>query len=236
MYLLKRSAYFFVILSVIAGCSSSKKTVGDKETPKEKVPDVVKEEPAKLPMFSYVENWLYRYNNGVEENEGRKISTIKYDREKNMVETEVYDQEGVLTERYTYAYDNKGNRVETIKYSPEGRVESRFSYEYDDKGRKTRTMEYKANGTLLKKYVYKYDDDDNLTEEIWYTPKDKVEQRFVYSYKNGKKTEGYNYSGKGELYYKYAYTYDDDGNLEEEIRYDKNGNPVAAVKSVEKGQ
>ena len=122
----------------------------------------------------------------------------KFNKQGNITEENIYDENGELTSKWKYKYDKDGNMTESNKYDENGDLTSKWKYKYDKDGNITESNTYDENGDLTYKYTYKYD-------------------------KDGNRTESNNYDKDGDLTYKWKYKYDKDGNMTESNKYDENG-------------
>lgn len=82
-------------------------------------------------------------------------------------------------------------------------------------------LSYFSDGVLddYREYIYA-EEGTNLLEEGLYNSEDEAEEKKVYTYKENLRTKMEIFNEKGELRSVHQYTYDDNGNLVEDILYD----------------
>ncbi len=224
---------------IIHGCSSSK------EVKEEKEENIVKEK--KIANLEEMERKYIKGNNikevekisfNFDENgkpvKEEKLSTIKYDTNGYIVETDIYNSKSELENIFTYDYKNN-LRIKTTRMTAEEKPDKYYTYQYNKYGNKTRSDRYNMSKVMDKYYLYEYDDSGNLSREIWYDKTGKEEYSIKYEYDdNGRKITAESYNQDDDLVYKYEYKYDSKGNIIEEIRYSPDGEKVGIIQYIYK--
>lgn len=130
------------------------------------------------------------------------------------VESEMYDKHNKLRGKIIYKYDNKNKRLSRDIYNEYGHITGKYLYVYDEKGYKTAYRCYNPKGEIVESWLYNNDDKGREIEVMHQTPKRSPEMQ------------------------KYAYKYDNSGNLIELTKFSKNNTPEITWKYVydKKGQ
>ncbi len=148
----------------------------------------------------------------------------KYDNNWNLLEVNDYDSNNVLETKSTYKYDDKGNRIESKSSYGSGKVYYRDISKYDDKGNEIETIAFDMN-KLPSRTTYKYDDKGNQVELTFYDSRGKYDGKIIYEYDNKGHVVEYNsYNPDGSARGgKSTNKYDDNENLVEQSSYNKDG-------------
>jgi hypothetical protein len=126
-------------------------------------------------------------------------------------------------------YDNNGFPTETSNYGDDGKIESIFTYTYDKEGKRTETVRSSLNGVKEKIFTYQYDPESGLKiRSDRYNLSGMLEKYYLYKYdSNGNLVEDLWYDKTGELEYKIEYDYDSSGNKIEARTYDENDDLIS---------
>ena len=164
------------------------------------------------------EQWDYAFVNDVPGDKSYRSSLVTFDKNGNIVEETNYRATGQILYVSTYKYDNQGNRLEYIKYKGD-RQEISYKQEfiYDSKGNKL--MESGFNGAEDYKNSYRYDGSGNLVEIKYYLNNQLDEKRLLEKKGNITIIKVYDFNDG----FKFTITnrYDNDGNLLEEVKTEK---------------
>jgi antitoxin component YwqK of YwqJK toxin-antitoxin module len=117
----------------------------------------------------------------------------------------------------TYQYDSKGFLIEKKTCSGEPSMCNTSYYTYNDLGNLTQELQMKDNKSIISKDVYNYDakgkmtehsafDNNYLVKDTYDSKGDKIETLITY---------------KGAFNGKSVFTYDDNGNMVNEIAYNE---------------
>ena len=145
-------------------------------------------------------------------------------------ETDVFNENDELIEKWKRKYDDDGNNIESNRYNKDGELEEKWKYKYDDDGNIIESNRYNKDGELKDKWKYKYDDDGNMIEGNWYYEDGELVKKWTNKFDDdGNIIEADDYDKDGELIYEWKYKYDDNGNEIEANRYNE-GQLVGWVK------
>jgi len=126
--------------------------------------------------------------------------------------------------RSTYRF--KGRLREVKLNEPDGTLRRKALIKYDRRGQMIERREYEVNGILGHRYVFSYDVNGNKTEEIDYYRDERhlpriSKETLTYDAKNRLIAEAVYL--RGSLSSKKVSTFDDKGNVIEQIKYDGKG-------------
>jgi len=159
----------------------------------------------------------------------------KYDNKGNITEKILIDQDDKDdTEiRYTFIYNDKGDVLETNEYNTDGILSKKFTFEYDKQGNLLVKKEKNLpNDWIGYKYIYKYDEIGNAIESKKIGPDGKVELQYTYSYDEmGNVIEQNRYFAMDGSETRHSYNYDDfdeNNNWRHKEVY-QNGQPVYII-------
>jgi YD repeat-containing protein len=149
--------------------------------------------------------------------------------------SEVYDKKGRLIEKrnanrqltYSYFYDSINRRTEEQLYRPPGTAEVKYVYGFDTTGKEIENFSYDANGSLIVRHEFAYDSSGHKTRYDSYDKYGKLTSSIRYEYDayGNVLQESYHSNGETEIWHKYSYTYDKQGNWISRIRYEE-GQPA----------
>jgi YD repeat-containing protein len=175
--------------------------------------------------------------------EKKLASVLNFDNSANMTETTLYNTGGRIEVKNTFKYDANGNVAERTCYYPDGSVKFKeiFEYKYDNSdnvisAKITNTSNnsmlsctfkynesnnivernvYNADGSLDGKQSYKYADNGNLIDITEYKPDGSILARVEYVYNDKILLTAIkrNVLNRND---RWAYSYDNDGNIIEE--------------------
>lgn len=147
----------------------------------------------------------------------------------NLTELQTYNPDGSLKEKINYKYDTKGNKIEENVFNPDGSLKEKYTYKYEfyDNGNISNMKTYKQDGSLVFTFSYLYNDDGNMEENetTTYINSMTIRQKIRYSYNfrgNLAFAHTFNPDGSGILRSE-VYTYDEDGNINEQYGINKAG-------------
>lgn len=124
-----------------------------------------------------------------------------------------FNPEGDVSGVNVNVYDDNGNKTEEVRHDENGNVSDKFSYEYDREGRPCVYKHLRANGDLVFKRVYAYDNVGNLISETGFNEKEEEMSKKVSVYSpKGQLMETDHYFS-GLLSYKVLFEYDANGYL-----------------------
>lgn len=238
--MLNRALYlfgFYVILLIINGCSSGrevKKENVEKNISTKKIIniDTQEREYIKDNRIKAIEKVSFILDENGNPVKGEKLSTIRYDPDGFMTETDIYSPKGQVEYVYNYDYENS-LRVKTTRYTQDGKADKYYTYTYNKFKNKIKSDRYNLSRDMDKYYTYEYDGSGNLIKENWYDKNGKEEYRVEYEYDdNGRKTNAESYNENGDLIYKYQFKYDNKGNIIEEEKYDSDGDKTGVIQYV----
>jgi len=228
---------FYIIILVINGCSSGREVKNENKSENIKVKKIfnhaaeerkyIKENKIKeIEKVSFI---LDENGNPVK---GEKLSTIRYNPDGFMTETDIYNSNGQV--EYIYSYDYQNNlRVKTTRYTKDGKADKYYTYDYNKYKNKTKSTRYNFSQDIDKYYTYDYDDSGNLIKENWYDKSGKEEYSVEYEYdENGHKRTAISYNEDEDLIYKYKFKYDSNGNIIEEEKYDSDGDKTGIIQYI----
>jgi len=128
-----------------------------------------------------------------------------------------YDSDGKL--KYYNTHEKDSIKKEDILYLSDGKPISKKQYEYDDNGKLVRYRSYYIpENNLQEDVIYKYDDIGNLLEIFLPLDFQIPNRRITYKYDDRGYLYEYAYSNY-DADYKFTYSYNDHGNLTEELCY-----------------
>lgn len=232
-----------IILFVGAGCSSGGSSVENKseistEHTENKITirnnDAIEREYISKAKIQSIDKVQFEYNLKGKVVKRVKLSSLTYDRNGYLVETDIFGNDGNITFKYNYIYDKSGKRVVTKRFLPNGQQDKKYTYEYNEYGNKVKSNRFNMQDEKEKYYIYKYDNEGNLIEDVWYDLSGKVEYKIEYDYDNGMKTESRSYDSNGDVAFSYIYKYDKPGNIIEETKFDNEGRKAALIQYIYK--
>ncbi|MCX6353185.1 MAG: hypothetical protein NTX03_15200 [Bacteroidetes bacterium] len=127
--------------------------------------------------------------------------------------------------KVSYRYDAAGNPVEKTHFDVFGRVEYKNVLKYDDAGKPMEEGVFDLAVKLSSRDVFSYNEEGKLTEDRMFYTDGKMAYRVAYNYdEKGRCSEVVRYSAKdSSISTKWAYQYDIDNNMIEEVTIDRNG-------------
>lgn len=135
---------------------------------------------------------------------------------------ELFEEVGE-TYRLRYAYDNKGKKL-AEKYTSAS-ISYLKRYDYNTDGQVAKLVSYSSKGKLLYSESFKYDDQKALLK-FSHTVPDSTDKSFQAIYTSdvkGKRLSERVYAVSGYMLYTNKFTYDSEGQLIEELRYNYSG-------------
>jgi hypothetical protein len=239
----KKSLLYKIIIMYLVtaflGCSAAKKSASN-EGINNTTPTTIKNNDETLRNFINANHILevdrieFLINPSNKPVHGNKLTTVIYDSSGLMKETDSYSSNGDLLFKYEYDYDPSGKRIKTIRFNSKGDTDKYYNYEYNKNGNKIKSTRFNKDGKPDETYIYKYDDEGNLIEEFWYDENKKLEYKIEYVNDDGRKTSYSTYNSSDNLISKYNFTYDNEGKVIEEERYDADGDKVGIIQYVYK--
>ncbi len=237
------AALVLLILLMLSGCASAPGVDSAAEIKEEETAVLEKKEPAVVQETVFlVEEERSFFSDGVLDE--RRLNTYSGEGTE-LLETLIYNSEGVLTEKSVAEYGN-GNMVSMTSMNADGEIVSihRYSYqdgrmiedrlyngkeelqtlltwECDDEGRKTRWNIFNGSGALLAYTLYHYEDAYPVRIES-YNPAGVLQELFVNEYADGRLQKMTQYDGKDTLV-SYTTSRYESGALVEETVHRKNG-------------
>ncbi len=156
-----------------------------------------------------------------------------YDNKRNLIESNTYQDDGSLTNKFIYIYDDKGKLIEMDNYDKEGNLKFKTTYKYDKKGNKNEEYTYTNDGSLLSKYIFKNDDRGNRIEWCDYDYQGNLNNKATYKYDHKNNPIEYSrFSDGRNLSLKSTYKFDNNSNLIEELDYNPDGNLDSSKKHI----
>jgi hypothetical protein len=149
-------------------------------------------------------------------------SKFKYDENRNVIESNVYNSDGSLDGMTAYKYDDSGNEIESSTYNSGGYLESKTNSKYDDSGNEIESSTYNSGGRLQFKNTYKYDGRGNNIETNDYQADGSLEYKDTRKFdENGNVIESNVYNSDGSLDGKstFSYDFDNKGNWIKKIQF-----------------
>jgi len=175
-----------------------------------------------------------------------------YDSLKNITESKTFNQRGKLITRIEYYYYTDGSKKQTIEYSGKGKVENIWNfdcnpvgnlqakklkdtgkicihYETDKDGKPIKIKEEYTNqdglfGKRMRRTITKYDKDNNILDLSTCKLNGKQTLHWSAAYNGMEKCTEYNMYERGtqNIWWKYLYTYNSDGNITGMVIFKKN--------------
>ena len=227
----------YIVMLIINGCSSGREVKKENEETNLKVKKIVniaaaEREYIKDNRIKDIEKVSFIFDENGKPVKGEKLSTMRYNPDGYMKETDVYDSEGQVEYLYTYDYKND-LRVKTTRYTQDGKADKYYTYTYNKFKNKIKSIRYNLSQDMDKYYTYDYDDSGNLVKERWYDKNGKEEYSVEYQYDdNGQKTAARSYNEDNDLIYEYQFKYDNKGNIIEEEKYNPDGDKIGVIQYV----
>lgn len=228
---------FIIIILIINGCSSGREVKNENEGKNisvKKILNIAAEERKyiKENNIKEIEKVSFILDENGNPVKGEKLSTISYNPNGFMTETDIYNSKGQV--EYVYKYDYKNNlRVKTTRYTQDGKADKYYAYDYNKFKNKTKSTRYNLSQDMDKYYTYEYDDSGNLIKENWYDKSGREEYSVEYGYNdNGQKTTAKSYNEENNLIYKFQFKYDNSGNILEEEKYDSDGDKTGIIQYI----
>lgn len=201
-----------LLLCLILPCSAVAQIKTDREQDRLIGPvKSVRVETARL--VSKSERWIEK---------GRELERIiNYDFQGNMAKQTIYRDRPTVTE-IDYQYDKDGNRNENItSEGPPGASSSYRAYGSTDRGGATGDGDRRTFSLIRR--VFKHDADGNRIEETMYgnraTRGRAISGIFNHVYDQKQQRIETTHSAAGQVINRWAYTYDDKGNVLETAKY-----------------
>ncbi len=142
-----------------------------------------------------------------------------YNAKEKKAEILYFDKEGKPTSKKISVLDAKGQKTEEKEYTKDGEFRWRYTYAYDDKGNMTEIKGFKADGTLSIKTTTTYDSKGNKVSYLVETPGyANSSQKYSYDEKGNMKEEIW-YDGQDQVTFRFVRSYDAQGNKTEELKY-----------------
>ncbi len=228
---------FYSIILVLNGCSSGREVKNENEENNLKVKRIVniaavERTYIKENKIKEIEKVSFILDEDGNPVKGEKLSTISYNPDGYMTETDIYNSKGQI--EYVYSYNYKNNlRVKTTRYTQDGKTDKYYTYTYNKFKNKIKSNRYNLSHDMDKYYTYEYEDSGNLIKENWYDKNGKEEYSVEYEYdENGQKTIAKSYNKDDDLVYKYQFKYDSKGNIIEEEKYDPDGDKTGIIQYI----
>ncbi len=149
------------------------------------------------------------------------------------IEEEQFYTEKTLDFKSVFNYDTEGNLSNGIEYDYRGTVSFEWTYSHDPVKKHIEKNQFFPDGGLFSKTTYVYDGRGNLVEEKKFLQQTNNRFRWHYLYdKSGRKIEEAYYlirpghrdgKMKSLLNFKTVFSYDNEGNLIIETKYDASG-------------
>ena len=161
--------------------------------------------------------------------DGNEISELKrkthtrYNRQGNIEEECVYDEESNLERKFTIQYDEKGKEISRCFYDQDNELEGKIYSLYNRKGNIVELQSYNSTSDdMYEQTIIKYDSKGNRAylKQTFLPTNSTIE--IHYKYKDGLLAETISYLNKKELL-RYRKTYNEQGKVkEEEWQHEKN--------------
>ena len=235
-----RALYLFcvyLIILVINGCSSGREVKKENEGENiraKKIINIAAEERKyiKENNIKEIEKVSFILDENGNPVKGEKLSTVRYNSNGFITETDIYNSKGKV--EYVYNYEYKNNlRVKTTRYTNDGKADKYYTYTYNKFNNKTKSTRYNLSQDMDKYYTYEYDESGNLIKENWYDKDGKKEYSVEYEYdENGRKTAAKSYNDEDDLIYQYNFKYDSGGNVIEEEKYDPDDDKTGIIQYI----
>jgi hypothetical protein len=146
-------------------------------------------------------------------------TTYKYDGKNNLIGTNSYMADGVLSDSSSYKVDNKGNRIDWFTFKGDGTLKQNYTTEYDNKGHMLESNEYFKN-RLINRHTFKYDEKGNQVEENMFGSDGHLRWKETFAYDaKGNLVEVTDYKQNGSFDARFTYAYDAKGNQIEEKEF-----------------
>ena len=235
--MIKRAFYLiglYVLVLFLNGCSSGKEVKKENNISTKRIVNIANEERnyIKGNNIRQIEKISFLIDENGNPVKGEKLSTINYNQDGYMTETDIYDSKGQL--EYVYTYDYKNNlRVKTTRFTKDGKSDKYYTYTYNKYNNKIKSSRYNLSRDMDKYYTYEYDDLGNLIRESWFDKSGKEEYHVEYEYDdNGRKTIAKSFNEEDDLVYQYQFRYDKKGNIIEEEKYNPDDEKVGVIQYV----
>lgn len=174
--------------------------------------EVVERIPEENPIENQLSKKITYYQGWVE-----KIDEYEYNLNGSVVTETYYNQDGLVTDGYTYIYDKAGNELQAMQNWEDSSWLIRES-SYDENSNLITRSQYESGNGGFYTYTYNYDDSGNVREEldgkilgIW---------NCSYGNKGNLLSETHYDPDTYSVDYRIEYTYDDNGNMTSEISWD----------------
>lgn len=171
-----------------------------------------------------------------------KKSFLKYDENENLLEEEIYLNEGELESKSAFKYNEKGSVIEETSYMTYEEISETTRYtrdendqimetivEYGDGSKTIKTHQKEGNRETISfvddddefegKEIIEYDDKGNILEKTIINEDNIIEEKMVYEREGDRIIKRTEYGENGEFVAVYEYTYDHNDNLLERIGY-----------------
>jgi len=227
----------YIIILIINGCSSGREVKKENEETNLTVKKIVniaaaEREYIKENRIKDIDKVSFILDEDGKPVKGEKLSTISYNPDGYMKETDIYNSKGQVEYIYTYDYKND-LRAKTTRYTQDGKADKYYTYTYNKFKNKIKSTRYNLGRDMDKYYTYEYDDSGNLIKENWFDKSGKEEYSIEYEYNDyGQKTAAKSYNENDELIYKYQFKYDNNGNIIEEEKYNSDGDKIGVIQYV----
>lgn len=121
-----------------------------------------------------------------------------------------------------YEYDDVGNKIKESFSGPDGKLLGSAEYRYDENGNLLEIKGFEEDGTLSFVNAYEYDSQNRVTLEIRRAPYENIQYKNFYTYNDrGEVIEELMYDERGRLSFfsHYEFSYDDKGNWIQKIEF-----------------
>ncbi len=143
----------------------------------------------------------------------------QYNAKEKQAELSYFNREGKLTGKTTYQYNDKGDKIEERQFTPDGQPDRKYTYGYDERANLTEMTGYRKDGTLTSRTSYAYDNKNNRKALRVETPGYASSSReFTYDDK-GNISEEIWYNGADGVDFRFVRSYDGSGNKTQELKY-----------------
>lgn len=161
-----------------------------------------------------IQNTYYYYDYSTGEFSGHHVSNYT-----DYVVTEElwYDKYGVMTHHFLYYLNGKTKQVSS--YNSDGTISSVYNYSEDEKMTEKEQYWYE-NSELIRYIISEYNVQELLEKETWYNGLNEITMYTLNEYdEEFRETSSLSYNKDGKLLNGYTISYDDAGEVEEEITY-----------------
>jgi len=155
-----------------------------------------------------------------------------FDNRGNLIEREVFEDDGSRSTRFVYIYDAKGNKIEYRHYYHTGALGGKTVFIYNDNGKLLSQTYSNGNGSLIWRHLYAVNDKGQTIEDSTYIG-ETLRYRILFVYDDKERvvqqeTLEFNAVPNQRTSHapepgKIIFVYDDQRNTKEEIKFNKNG-------------